>query len=252
MESQKQQILSTILKGEKKRTVIIPMDHGVSCGPIKGLKNMEPTIKAVRAGGVNAVVLHKGIYKAYKEALEGLPVFIHISASTDIGVPLRKVLVASPHEINSLDADGVSIHVNLGNKYEPEMLADLGRIAGECEELGLPLLAMMYVRDEKDREIVNYTDVEHVKHSARVAAELGADIVKVPYTGSPDSFKEVVEGCPIPVVISGGAKASEEAMLESIRGCMEAGAAGVSCGRNVFQHEDVAVMVAKIRTVVHG
>jgi len=143
----------------------------------------------------------------------------------------------------------VSVHVNLGAASEREMLADLGRVAKECARWGLPLLAMMYTRGEKIR---NPFDVANVKHAARVAAELGADIVKVVYTGSPDSFREVVEGCLVPVVIAGGEKMeTEEELLEMVRGSLDAGGIGVSIGRNIFQHHDPAKMVRAISVLCH-
>jgi class I fructose-bisphosphate aldolase len=85
-----------------------------------------------------------------------------------------------------------------------------------------------------------------------VAAELGADIAKVPYTGSVDTFAKVVEGCPIPVVIAGGSKVSDEQTLEMIKGAMDAGAAGISMGRNVFQHENPELLVKAASAIVHG
>ena len=100
-------------------------------------------------------------------------------------------------------ADAVSVHVNLGAEDEKTMLRILGAIAREAMEWGMPLLAMMYTRGPK---VKNEYDVRWVKHAARVGAELGADIVKVVYTGSPETFREVVEGCFVPVVIAGGEK----------------------------------------------
>jgi len=247
----KKEILSKIINQDTKRTVILPMDHGVSDGPIAGLINMGETIKKVKDGGVDAIVVHKGIFKKYKEIISDLATFIHISASTCLGNVLRKVLIATPAEVKNMGATGVSIHINLGNKYDGEMLSDLGRVSRECDELGLPLLVMIYPRDLIDGEVKQYNDKEHVRHAARVAFELGADIVKVPYTGSADSFKEVCDGVDIPVVIAGGAKGSEEAMLASISDCVASGAAGVSVGRNVFQAEDVVGMIEKIKSAVH-
>ena len=258
INTSKKELLSKIVDLERNRTVILPMDHGVSDGPIDGLINMGDTIKKVRdceqngEKGVDAIVIHKGIFKKYRDVIGDLPTLIHISASTCLGNVLKKVIVASPKEIKEMGATGVSIHVNLGNKYDGEMLADLGRVSRECEELGLPLLVMIYPRDEINGEIKTFTDVEHVKHAARVAFELGADIVKVPYTGSAESFKEVCDGVDIPVVIAGGAKGSEEAMLKSISDCVDAGAAGVSVGRNAFQADDVPGMIKKIRHAVYG
>jgi fructose-bisphosphate aldolase/2-amino-3,7-dideoxy-D-threo-hept-6-ulosonate synthase len=116
-------------------------------------------------------------------------------------------------------------------------------------EWGIPLLAMMYTRGPN---IKNEYDVKLVKHAARVGAELGADIVKVPYTGSPESFREVVEGCFVPVVIAGGEKMdTDEEVLRMVEGAIRVGGAGVSIGRNVFQNEDPARMVKEISKIVH-
>jgi len=252
MNQSKKALLDKIIDPEKGKVVILPMDHGVSDGPIPGLINMGETIQKVKEGGVDAIVVHKGIYKQYKDVIGDLPTFIHLSASTGMGEVLKKVLIATPREAMELGAQGVSIHLNIGNKYEPEMLEDLGRVSRECEELGLPLLAMMYPRNEVNGEIVTYNDVEKVKHAARLAAELGADIVKVPYTGSAESFKEVVEGCHIPVVIAGGAKGNEDEIVNAIKDCMSSGAAGISVGRNAFQADDVPAMVRKMREAVYS
>jgi fructose-bisphosphate aldolase/2-amino-3,7-dideoxy-D-threo-hept-6-ulosonate synthase len=114
--------------------------------------------------------------------------------------------------------------------------------------MGMPLLAMMYPRGEN---VKSQFDVEAVKNCARVGAELGADIVKTNYTGDVDSFREVVRGCNVPVVIAGGPKMdSEEALLKMVRDAMEAGAAGISIGRNVFQHDDVTGITRKLAKIV--
>ncbi|MCK5084388.1 MAG: fructose-bisphosphate aldolase [Candidatus Pacebacteria bacterium] len=251
MNKEKEILLAKIIDPEKNRVVILPMDHGVSEGPIDGLINMKETILKVKQGGVDAIVIHKGIYKKYKEVIGDLPALIHLSASTKIGNVLKKVLIATVQEIKELGAQGASIHVNLGNKYEEDMLKDLGVVSRECERIGLPLLAMMYPRDEENGRIISYTDSERVKLAARVAFELGADIVKVPYTGSAESFQEVCQGVDIPVVIAGGAKGNEKEMLKSIKDCVMVGAAGVSIGRNAFQADDIPRTIGKIRSVVY-
>jgi len=116
-------------------------------------------------------------------------------------------------------------------------------------EWGMPLLAMMYTRGPK---VKNEYDVNRVKHAARAGAELGADIVKVVYTGSVESFREVVEGCFVPVVIAGGEKMeNDEDIFEMVKGAMAAGGAGVSIGRNVFQHRAPEKIVQTICRIVH-
>ena len=158
------------------------------------------------------------------------------------------MLVNTVQNALKMGADGVSVHINVGAENEADMLKDLGRVAVECMEWGMPLLAMMYPRGSK---VEHEKDVECVKLAARVAAELGADIVKVPYTGDPDTFSKVVEGCPIPVVIAGGSKVDDRQTLEMIRGAMDAGAAGISMGRNVFQHPDPEQLVRAASAIVH-
>ena len=114
----------------------------------------------------------------------------------------------------------------------------------------MPLFAMMYTRGPK---IKNEFDVKVVKHAARVGAELGADIVKVVYTGSPETFSEVVEGCFVPVVIAGGEKMeTDREILEMVKASVTAGGAGVSIGRNVFQHRDPEKIVRVITKLVHN
>jgi fructose-bisphosphate aldolase / 2-amino-3,7-dideoxy-D-threo-hept-6-ulosonate synthase len=143
----------------------------------------------------------------------------------------------------------VSIHVNLGNGQEKEMLADFGRVSSEARTWGMPLLAMIYPRG---KNIVDEYDVNVVKHAARVGFEMGADIVKVSYTGSTETFREVVSGCAVPVVIAGGPKMdSDRDILEMVKGSIDAGGAGVSIGRNVFQHRDPTAMVRAISAVVN-
>jgi DhnA family fructose-bisphosphate aldolase class Ia len=113
----------------------------------------------------------------------------------------------------------------------------------------MPLLAMRYTRGKK---IKSESDVKVVKHAARVAAELGADLVKVSYTGDAESFRTVVEGCSVPVLIAGGEKAENDIdVLKNIKNAILAGGGGVSIGRNVFQHEDPGQMIRAIKAIIH-
>ena len=110
-------------------------------------------------------------------------------------------------------------------------------------------MAMMYPRGKK---IEDEHRAEYIAHAARVGAELGADVVKTSYTGDPDSFREVVEGCPVPVVIAGGPRTETEAeFLEMVADAIGAGARGVAIGRNVFQHRDPTLITMRICSIVH-
>ncbi|OGP76613.1 MAG: fructose-bisphosphate aldolase [Deltaproteobacteria bacterium RBG_16_50_11] len=233
------------------KTVIIPMDHGVTIGPMAGLIDMKETINAIAVGGANAIVIHKGwVQKGYRRNGKDVGLIIHLSASTRIAPDQNsKTLVCTVEEAIKLGADAVSIHVNLGAADEKAMIKDLGFVAKMAMEWGMPLLAMMYTRGPK---VENEYDVKLVKHVARVGAELGADIVKVPYTGSPETFRDVVEGCFAPVVIAGGEKmGNDQDILRIVKGAIDAGGAGVSIGRNVFQHKNPTKMVEAISKIVH-
>jgi fructose-bisphosphate aldolase/2-amino-3,7-dideoxy-D-threo-hept-6-ulosonate synthase len=138
--------------------------------------------------------------------------------------------------------------VNGGAENEANMLSDLGTVAIECIEWGMPLLAMMYPRGKK---ITGENMTEAIKIAARVGSELGADIIKTVYTGDPDSFREVTEGCHVPVVIAGGSKTDDLSTMKLIEGAMEGGAAGVSIGRNAFQHRCPDKFVRAAAMIVH-
>ncbi len=251
MTTGKQIRLERIINRDSGKTVIIPMDHGVTVGPIDGLIHIRETVNAVAQGGANAIVVHKGLAGMHlRKNGRDVGLILHLSGSTRISPDSNsKVMVCAVEEAIRLGADGVSVHVNLGADDEKTMLRDLGKVARAAMEWGMPLLAMMYARGPK---IENEYDVKVVKHAARVGAELGADVVKVPYTGSPESFKEVVEGCFVPVVIAGGEKMNtDQDVLEMVKGAMAAGGAGVSIGRNVFQHQNPSKIVQAIHQIVH-
>ena len=243
--------LERIIDRNSRKTVIIPMDHGVTVGPIKGLADMREAISKVVAGGANAILMHKGMVRAgHRGTGKDVGLIIHLSAGTSISPdPNAKELVCSVEEAIKLGADAVSVHINLGAETDNQMLKQLGHVSKKCLTWQIPLVAMMYTRGAK---IKDEYDVENVKLAARVGAELGADIVKVVYTGSIESFAEVVQGCPVPVVIAGGPKmGSDEDIFKMVQGALKAGAAGLSIGRNAFQHEKPDKMVEALSKMVH-
>jgi len=243
--------LERIIDRNSGKTVIIPMDHGVTVGPIEGLIDMRTAVSKVVAGGANAILMHKGIVSAgHRGTGKDVGLIIHLSGGTSMSPdPNAKQLVCTVEEAVKLGADAVSIHINLGADSDTEMLGQLGFVSERCLEWQIPLVAMMYTRG---RKIKNEYDVKNVKHAARVGAELGADIVKVVYTGSIESFTEVVQGCPVPVVIAGGEKmGSDEDIFKMVDSALKAGAAGVSIGRNAFQHENPDKIIEVLCKMVH-
>ncbi len=243
--------LERIMNRDTERTVIVPMDHGITKGPIEGLINMKGAVNKVAEGGANAVLLHKGVVQAgHRGYGKDIGLIVHLSASTVLGPdPNNKVQVASVKEAVKLSADAVSIHVNLGSEKESQQLRKMGYVAEECEEWGMPLIAMMYPRGEK---VDDQYEAEYVAHAARVGAELGADIIKTNFTKTVSSFRDVTKGCPVPVVIAGGPKAdSDREVLEMASNSIRAGGAGVSIGRNVFQHDNPSGMIKALSKIVH-
>ena len=247
----KQIRLERIINRNTGRIVVVPMDHGTTIGPIPGLEDMRETVAKVVNGGANAILMHKGMVQAgHRGGGRDVGLVVHLSAGTSLSPdPNAKVPVCTVEEAIKLGADAVSIHVNVGAETDADMLRDFGDVSQSCMIWGMPLLAMVYTRGPK---IESEYDVKYVKHAARLGAELGADIVKVNYTGSPESFRDVVAGCPVPVVIAGGEKAeTDEDLLRVVAGSLEAGGAGASIGRNAFQHADPEGMVRAISMMVH-
>jgi fructose-bisphosphate aldolase / 2-amino-3,7-dideoxy-D-threo-hept-6-ulosonate synthase len=230
------------------KMLCIPMDHGISNGPIKGLEDIHSVIYECSSAGLTCVLVNKGIIKSMPRP-PNIGIIVHFSASTSIGpAPNRKILIGSVEEAIRLGADAVSLHINIGSKEEPEMLQKLGMISDKCDEWSVPLVAMMYPRGEN---IKNPHDPEIVAHAARVGAEAGADIIKAVYTGDAASFRRVVRGCPVPIVIAGGPKANtDREILEMCEGAMMAGAKGVTFGRNIFQHKNPPTIVRALYKII--
>jgi predicted phospho-2-dehydro-3-deoxyheptonate aldolase len=239
-----------IIDRKTGNAVIVPMDHGISIGPINGIINMKDTVNAVSEGGATAVLMQKGLIPyGHRTVGHDVGLILHLSASTNIGSTSNsKVLVATVEEAIKLGADAVSIHVNLGAESEPQMLADLGKVSRECSEWGMPFLVMSYARGPT---VKDQFDPAIVAHCARVATELGADLIKVSYTGDIDSFRDVVKGALAPVLIAGGPKMdSDMDILNMVFDSIEAGGRGVSIGRNIFQHKNPKAMTEAISGIV--
>ncbi|MCW4027357.1 MAG: 2-amino-3,7-dideoxy-D-threo-hept-6-ulosonate synthase [Candidatus Bathyarchaeota archaeon] len=243
--------LERIMNRDTGRTIIVPMDHGVSLGPVPGLIDMADMVNKVAEGGADAVLGHIGLpLYGHRRYGRDIGLILHLMGSSVLSPdPNNKVMVMTVEEALVIGADAVSVHINVGAETDPEMFRILGQVSRQCMRWGMPLVAMMYPRGKK---VKSEHDVEAVKLAARIGAELGADIVKTNYTGDIDSFKQVVAGCQAPVVIAGGPKMdTQEDVLQMAWEAMQAGSAGASIGRNVFQAPDPAKMVRALHRVVH-
>ncbi len=243
--------LERLFDRKSKKIIIVPMDHGLTLGTIKGLENLVDMVDKVALGGANAVLEHSGMVGAgHRQYGKDIGLIIHLSGATNLTPdPNKKVLVCSVERALKMGADGVSIHINIGADEEPEMLQDAHTVIEASREWGVPLLAMMYprgkkIKDENAPEVVNI--------AVRVGAELGADIVKTNYTGDIDSFKYIVKGVNIPVIIAGGPKIDTiPELFQLVYDSIQAGGAGVAFGRNVFQAENPTKVVEGLSKIVH-
>jgi len=239
--------------GTAGRHLIVPMDHGITLGPVTGLADIETTIDAVTRGGADAVLTQKGIAPRVHPNKNGAGYIVHLNGSTSIGPDEHdKRPTATVEDAIRAGADAVSFHINVGSEHEPDQITQLGEVTSTAAEYGIPVLAMTYarghdVRDQSDPE--GFAD--DLAHATRLGEELGADLVKTAYSGDPATFERVVEATRLPVVIAGGSKGTDEETLSMVRGAIDAGAAGVSMGRSIFQHEDPAAITAGVAAVLH-
>ena len=244
--------LERIIDRKSGRTIIIPMDHGLTMGSIQGLENMAEMVDKVAEGGANAVLMHSGMVGVgHRKYGRDVGLIIHLSGATNLAPhPNRKVLVCSVERALKMGADAVSIHINIGANEEPEMLKDAHKVVEASREWGVPLIAMMYPRGQK---IQDENDPEVVNIAVRAGAELGADIVKTNYTGDIDSFKYIVNSVSIPVIIAGGPRMDTvPELLQVAYDSIQAGGAGVAFGRNVFQAKEPSKLVSALSKIIHN
>ncbi|WP_327053047.1 2-amino-3,7-dideoxy-D-threo-hept-6-ulosonate synthase [Halomicrococcus gelatinilyticus] len=234
--------------GRDGRFVVVPMDHGITLGAVRGLKDIEATIDAVTRGGADAVLTQKGIAPRVHDNRNGAGYVVHLNASTTIGPDANdKRMTGTVEEAVRAGADAVSFHINVGSDHEPDQITQLAEVCDDADRLGMPVLAMAYARGPG----VDEHDAESLGHAVRLAEELGADVVKTAYSGDAGSFEHVVESTRLPVIIAGGEPEGDRATLDAVRGAMDAGGAGVSMGRSVFQHDDPEAIARAVAGVVH-
>ncbi len=228
--------------------MIIPMDHGLTMGAVKGLKEIESTIDAVTRGGADAVLTQKGIAPRVHDNKNGKGYIVHLNGSTTIGPDESdKRMTGTVEEAVRVGADAVSFHINVGSDHEPNQVTQLSEVTAAADRFGVPVLAMAYARGPG----VDSTDPEALGHAVRLAEEVGADIVKTGYSGDAESFQHVVESTRLPVVIAGGSKGTDRETIEMVRGTVDAGGAGVSMGRSIFQHDDPEAIATAVSAVIH-
>lgn len=240
----KQLRLKQFYRYNKEKSIIVPMDHGMTMGPISGIDNIQNLLKILSKHSIDGIILHKGLISSYANLIQDLniPIIMHLSARTILSGNCREVLVGSVKEALFFGCSAVSVHINFGGEDECEMLKDVALVSSECYQAGMPLMIMAYAKA--------YT-VQTAKHLARISTELGADLVKLLYTEKGGNFQEVVEGCPIPILIAGGEKAANIfEFMNIVKNALDAGVGGLSIGRNIFQSENIDWVLDQLVSLV--
>ncbi len=238
--------------GTGGRHLVVPMDHGITLGAVEGLVDIESTIDDVTAAGADAVLTQRGIANRVHPNKNDAGYVVHLNGSTTIGPDEQdKRPTGTVEDAIRAGGDAVSFHINVGSEHEPNQITGLSEVTSEAARYGMPVLAMTYARGHDIRDGNPEDFSEDLGHAVRLGEELGADVIKTAYSGTPETFERVVESTSLPVVIAGGSRGTDEETLSMVRGAMDAGAAGVSMGRSIFQHEDPAAITRAVAAVIH-
>lgn len=221
---------------------MLAVDHGYFLGPTTGLENPRHTITPLLPYA-DSLMLTRGVLRNAVDPSEGVPIVLRVSGGTSILKELsQEILTTSIEEAIRLNVSAVTCSIFVGGEYEKETLGNLSRLVDLGETYGIPVLAVTAVGKEMTR------DVRYLSLACRIAAELGAHLVKTYYC---EEFEHVVETCPVPIIIAGGKKIAEREALQLTSNAIQGGAVGVDMGRNIFQADHPVAMIRAVRSIVH-
>lgn len=237
--------LSRLIK-EDGRCQFLPVDHGYFQGPTSCLEKPSETIKDLLPYA-DGLFVTRGVLRSSVPSNSQTPIILRVSGGTSIiGADLaNETITASIEEIIRLNAAAVGISIFVGSEYEKQTLTNLARLVDRCEDFGIPVMAVTAVGKELEKREARYLAL-----SCRIAAELGARIVKTYYC--PEDFEKVTGGCPVPIVIAGGPKCETEfEVFEFVYDGIQKGAIGVNLGRNVWQNPHPVPMMRALNAIIH-
>jgi putative autoinducer-2 (AI-2) aldolase len=227
------------------RCFFLPIDHGYFQGPTSCLEKPGETIKPLLEF-CDALFVTRGVLRAAVDPENSKPIILRVSGGTSmVGKDLaNEGVTTSIEEIIRVNAQAVGVSVFIGSEYEHQTLMNLSRLVNECEDYGIPVMAVTAVGKELEKR-----DARYLGLACRICAELGARIVKTYWC---ENFDKVVCGCPVPVVIAGGPKCNtEKEVFEFVYDGMQKGAIGVNLGRNVWQSPHPVAMAKALRAIIH-
>lgn len=232
--------------------LVTPLDHTLACGPVtRPGWSLDDLVVELAAGGSDAVVLHKGAVRHVSpDHLSAVSLVVHLNGSTALAPdPDAKVLLTSVEEAIRSGADAVSVHVNLGSSTECEQLRDLAQVARDCDRWNFPLLVMAYPRGPT---VTDPADPDLLLRAVTVAADLGADLVKTTAPREGSIVRDLVESCPVPLLLAGGPpRATAGELLEDVRQAVAGGVGGLAMGRALFRADDPRRLTAAVASLVH-
>lgn len=245
MDWGKQNRMARILKPENGRGVWLAVDHGYFLGPTRKLEEPRKTIEPLLPY-CEALFVTRGVLRTSVDPNTSTPIVLRVSGgSSVVGKDLAdEGVTTSIREAIRLNATAVGLSIFVGSEYESQTLKNLASLVNEAEEYGLPVLAVTAVGKELEKR-----DARFLSLSCRIAAELGATVVKTYHC---EGFEKVVTGCPVPIVIAGGPKMETELQVFEITyDAVQNGASGVDMGRNIWQNDSPLGMIKGIRAIVH-
>jgi 3-hydroxy-5-phosphonooxypentane-2,4-dione thiolase len=234
--------LSRIIRPDTGRTVMLAVDHGYFLGPTSGLERPAETIVPL-IPYADCLMLNRGMLRSSIPEEVKVPIVLRVSGGSSVLKELsNEEITLSMEDAIRLNASGLALSIFVGAEYEKQTLVSLSNLVNEGEKYGIPIVAVTAVGKEMGR------DVRYLSLASRIAAELGAHLIKTYYC---EEFDKLVNSCPVPVVIAGGKKLPEPEALELAYNAVQRGAVGVDMGRNIFQSEHPQAMIQAVRAVVH-
>ncbi len=246
--------LSRLIEPKTRACLIVAIDHGMT-SPIflDGLYDTGARVREAVEGGANVLMLGRGVAKEHAALFHPTTSLALMLTASAAGRPSGSVItpIGSVNEALRIGADAVVVYNALAGENEAEMISYLSRVGEECALLGMPLIAEAeYPNAYQSLDQMNQSlGVDYLKRNARLCAELGADIVKVNWSGDAKSFGEIIAACGRPVVLAGGSLISDEQLLVRMQDARDVGAVGCSVGRNMFQHRRPRDMTAAISRI---
>jgi len=250
-----------LLDPETGTCFMFAISHGTSASTvIPGIEKIKIMVHYALNGGADVVFLSRGyIHKLIDEFRKRRDASIALKVSASAAraaIPNQEVQIAGPEDAVKLGADAIVALIPLARENEPQVISWVAKLSKECEEYGVPFIAEAEYPSsyEPGTPKIHFGEhLEYLRRSARLCAELGADIIKTNWPGSEESFRKIVEAVPdTPVVVAGGSRESDEELLSKIEAAMKAGAIGCSVGRNIFQHPNPEAISKAISDVVRG